>query len=72
MALFTDDMGVFNSTLSNEYATAARVFNLNGQDLAAMATEALNWAFVDDAMRESLRVRFLQDIANLPATSGVA
>ncbi|KAI8470919.1 MAG: hypothetical protein J3K34DRAFT_418946 [Monoraphidium minutum] len=54
VVLCTDDSGVFNTTLSQEYALAAEAFGLGEDDLVALAEQAARHAFITDAERARL------------------
>jgi adenosine deaminase len=51
----TDDVGVFGSTLSNEYALVAEHFGLNRKEICELAWSAIDITFADEAEKERLR-----------------
>ncbi|KAK3675301.1 hypothetical protein LTR78_004811 [Recurvomyces mirabilis] len=56
IALSTDDVGIFQSPLSNEYLLAAQHFELGPQDLVALSKSAASIAFGDSqSLRASLK-----------------
>jgi adenosine deaminase len=58
VALSTDDIGVFESALSNEYLIAAQAFALNRAQLIALARRASKAAFAGHERMENLIERF--------------
>ncbi|XP_061396973.1 adenosine deaminase-like protein [Musca vetustissima] len=51
----TDDCGVFDSTLSQEFAIAARVFSLDKNDICDLCINAIDAAFCDNTEKLDLR-----------------
>lgn len=60
MVLCTDDSGVFATSLSREYALAAAAFGLSERQLAALALQGAEYAFLGEAERAALRQRMLE------------
>ncbi len=58
LALCTDDRGVFQSALADEYALAARAFGLGAPQLFELARAAVPFAFQPPAVRHLLLQRF--------------
>lgn len=58
VALCTDDSGVFCTSLSREYALAAKSFNLSPQQLRALSRAAIEQTFLSNSEKEALRQRF--------------
>ena len=54
VALSTDDVGVFESALSNEYAIAAKAFGLGRGQLIALAKRASKASFAGRERMERL------------------
>lgn len=54
-ALCTDDMGIFGSPLSAEYAIAARVFSMDNQQIFDLSRKAVDCIFADESVKEGLR-----------------
>ncbi|WOL06722.1 adenosine deaminase-like protein isoform X1 [Canna indica] len=54
LSLCTDDSGLFSTTLSNEYYLAASTFGLNKSEIFVLARSAIQYAFVDDEVKEEL------------------
>eukprot|EP00898_Chlorokybus_atmophyticus_P004479 jgi/Chlat1/5031/Chrsp32S00381 len=51
ICLCTDDAGVFDTTLSREYALTAAAFNLTPEHLRSIAAKSIDYAFLDEASR---------------------
>lgn len=51
----TDDVGVFGSSLSNEYALIAEHFKLNREDICELARGATDTIFGSDEEKNRLR-----------------
>ncbi len=68
LILCTDDMGVFSTSLSEEYAIAARAFGLSMDDLAQLSEAALSYIFVGDEEKSRLRAQMQQGIAAMRRT----
>lgn len=51
----TDDVGVFGSSLSNEYALIAQHFNLDREELCSVARSGIDKIFGSDDEKERLR-----------------
>jgi adenosine deaminase len=58
--LCTDDSGVFNTTLSQEYAIAAQAFGLSHDDLWELSRQAVEHTFLSDNEKEALRQRWVR------------
>ncbi len=52
--LCTDDSGVFNTSLSQEYAMAAQAFRLSRKQLITLAAASVAFAFADDLTKGRL------------------
>jgi len=67
--LATDDPGVFDTSLSREYALAAASCGLRGEDLRRIARDAFEYAFVHahEAMNEEDAERAAGDVAKVRA-----
>mmetsp|Transcript_9457 Transcript_9457/g.28460 ORF Transcript_9457/g.28460 Transcript_9457/m.28460 type:complete len:365 (-) Transcript_9457:220-1314(-) len=57
VVLGTDDSGVFNTSLSREYAIAAHSFGLSRLQLMQLADAAVEHTFLSDTARQTLRDR---------------
>ncbi|RQM06318.1 hypothetical protein DH86_00001124 [Scytalidium sp. 3C] len=55
VTLCTDDVGVFGSSLSNEYALIAQHFNLDREELCSVARSGIDKIFGSDDEKERLR-----------------
>jgi len=51
----TDDKGVFNCSLSQEFQTAATAFNWSREELFNISLNALNYAFIDEREKAELK-----------------
>ena len=58
--LCTDDSGVFNTSLSQEYAIAQQAFRLSRDDLWELSRQAVEHAFLSDNEKEELRQSWVQ------------
>lgn len=56
--LCTDDKGIFNSNLSQEYLLASKAFNLGEKDLFLLAFKAVDYIFDNELKKEELRIMF--------------
>ncbi len=56
--LCTDDSGVFSTSLSKEYAIAASAFELDQVALLTLAEAAIDYCFIPDEEKETLRSKF--------------
>lgn len=60
ICLCTDDRGIFNTSLSKEYLIAADVFHLKKEEIFQLAFNAINFLFVTEEIKQSLRNDFLR------------
>lgn len=65
LAISTDDSGVFNITLTNEYHIIAETFQLGRRGLFAMAERAVDLTFATEQEKQVLRLQFAQLKQNL-------
>lgn len=56
--LCTDDKGVFQTSLSKEYALAAETFGLNHEQLFQLARSGINHSFASETLKDFLRQDF--------------
>ena len=54
VCLCTDDSGVFNTSLSQEYAMAAQAFQLSRKQLITLVAASVAFAFADDLTKDKL------------------
>ena len=54
VALSTDDRGMWESTMTDEFYVAVTEFNLSWEEIRTLGRNSLDHAFVDDATRERL------------------
>jgi adenosine deaminase CECR1 len=59
VALSTDDRGMWDSTMTDEYFVAVKEFNLSWQELISLGENSLIFSFVDDVNKQ----RLLKDYA---------
>jgi len=59
VALSTDDRGMWDSTMTDEYFVAVKEFNLSWQELVSLGENSLAFSFVDDVNKQ----RLLKDYA---------
>jgi len=59
IAICTDDMGVFKTSLSKEYALIGRHFMLTHEQIWKMARESVDLTFADDDLKSLLRKKFV-------------
>lgn len=55
VVLCTDDSGVFQTTLSKEYAIAAQAFKLSNQDLWDLVIKSVDYTFLQEGKKTLLR-----------------
>lgn len=61
MVLCTDDSGVFDTSLSKEYAIAAHAFGLSQTDLWQLSRQAIEHTFLADTDKLRLYERWDQE-----------
>jgi len=54
VALSTDDRGMWDSTMTDEYYVALKQFNLSWQELVKLGENSLRYSFVDEATKQRL------------------
>ena len=54
VALSTDDRGMWDSTMTDEYFIAVKEFNLSWQELVKLGENSLKYSFVDEATKQRL------------------
>lgn len=67
VVLCTDDSGVFNTTLSNEYAIAMRTFALTEEDVRGLVLGSVDHTFGTAAEKQRVRVRVARQLESLRA-----
>ncbi|KIW03755.1 adenosine deaminase, variant [Verruconis gallopava] len=60
IALCTDDVGVFCSTLSNEYYLAAEHFGMSREELITLAENVVDMIFATESVKDEIRALFKQ------------
>ena len=58
--LCTDDSGVFNTSLSKEYAIAMQAFGLSQEELWQLSKQAIEHTFLSEGDKAQLRQRWVQ------------
>jgi adenosine deaminase len=58
ISINTDDRGVFNISLSDEYHSIATAFNLSRAQLSSIAIQSMNHAFCDSSTHTQIISRF--------------
>ena len=58
IAICTDDMGVFKTSLSKEYSLIAKHFSLSQPEVTRLAKNAVELIFADEAMKRTLRAKY--------------
>lgn len=56
----TDDKGVFNTSLSEEYQIAAKTFDLSTDQVWQLSYHSIDHIFADDSIKETLRTKFFK------------
>jgi adenosine deaminase CECR1 len=54
VALSTDDRGMWDSTMTDEYFVAVKAFNLSWQELISLGENSLTFSFVDEENKQRL------------------
>jgi adenosine deaminase CECR1 len=62
VALGTDDRGMFDSNMTDEYFVAVREFNLSWDELVQLGRDSLKHAFVDEPTRQRLLATYEQEV----------
>lgn len=65
--LSTDDSGMWDSNMTDEYMTAVREFNLTWPELVGCGRQSLKWSFAEPALKEKLLAEYDRDIAAFEA-----
>ena len=55
VVLCTDDQGVFQTSLSKEYAIAAQAFQLSQDDLWTLVLQSVDYTFLSDKAKKALK-----------------
>ena len=64
VCLNTDDRGMWDSNMTDEYYSAVKHFNLRWGEIVKMGRDSLRYAFVDNAKKEELLSAYDRDIAS--------
>ncbi len=60
--LSTDDSGMWDSNMTDEYMTAVKEFNLSWDELVACGRNSLEWSFAEPALKKKLLESYDRDI----------
>ena len=63
VALSTDDRGMWDSTMTDEFFVAVKEFNLSWEEIKTLSRNSLRYAFVDEETRDRLLATYNQRIA---------
>ncbi len=67
VALNTDDRGMWDSNMTDEYFVAVTNFNLSWPELVQVGRNSLEWAFVEEPIRERMLAEYDAEIAAFEA-----
>ncbi|MCF2949783.1 adenosine deaminase [Paraglaciecola aquimarina] len=67
VALSTDDRGMWDSNMTDEYFTAVTNFNLSWQELVKLGENSLSYSFLDDKTKNKLLENYHQRVADFAA-----
>ena len=70
VALSTDDSGMWDSGMTEEYYTAVKEFNVTWSELCAMGTNSLHWSFAEPALKAKLLEDYRQSLARFEQRFG--
>ena len=70
VALSTDDSGMWDSNMTDEYMTAVTEFDLTWDELVQCGRNSLKWSFAEPALKEKLLADFDRDIKAFETTLG--
>ena len=62
VALSTDDRGMWDSSMTDEFFVGVKEFNLSWQEIRQLSENSLNYAFVADNLRQEMLDTYLQRI----------
>jgi adenosine deaminase CECR1 len=63
VALSTDDRGMWDSNLTDEFYVAVKEFNLSWQEIQSLSENSLQHAFVEDAIKQTLLENYRRRIS---------
>lgn len=70
VALSTDDSGMWDSNMTDEYMTAVTEFDLTWEELVQCGRNSLKWSFAEPALKEKLLADYDRDIKAFEAGLG--
>ena len=62
VALSTDDRGMWDSTMTDEFFVAVKEFNLSWNEIKLLSENSLKYAFLDSETKEELLKRYRSNI----------
>jgi adenosine deaminase CECR1 len=65
--LSTDDSGMWDSNMTDEYFTAVTEFNLTWDELVQCGRNSLQWSFAEPALKERMLADYDRDVAAFAA-----
>ena len=68
VALSTDDRGMWDSTMTDEYYVAVKEFNLSWQELVKLGENSLQYSFVDELTKQRLLSQYHERIEKFTQT----
>ena len=63
--LCTDDFGIFDSKLSNEYYLAAKAYDLSKDDLIKIARNSIRYSFMSDILKQEVFKEFEKRVGTI-------
>jgi adenosine deaminase CECR1 len=72
VCLNTDDRGMWDSNMTDEYYTAVTLFHLSWEEILAMGRDSLAHSFVQPEVKARLLARFEQDVATFERRYGAS
>lgn len=67
VALSTDDRGMFDSNITDEFFVAVKEFNLSWSEIKMLSKNSLSYGFMDDKTKEELMKQFDSRISSFEA-----
>jgi adenosine deaminase CECR1 len=67
VALSTDDRGMWDSNLSDEFFVATREFNLSWEEIVSLGRNSLRYSFLDEASKQRLLAGYDRRVARFAA-----
>ena len=70
VALSTDDSGMWDAGMTEEYYTAVTEFNVSWSELTSMGTNSLHWSFAEPALKARLLSSYRQSLESFEKQFG--